>query len=181
MSIMPNNPANTHVFDGGYGDCSAKAAPVISSHFNVAVAGCEEPRFLIYCDGDFCRAHPNPGEPGRPWIVRRRRISIVIFLNDNTHSRSRDGQDSASSEGRALRFSFFHERPGQTVEQPAWDVIPGRGLLVAFPSATWHEVTPVTAGERFNIASCLLASWVIRHVPRPATFMITPRNFLLGK
>jgi hypothetical protein len=42
-------------------------APVITPHFNVAVAGCEEPQFLIYCEGDFCHAHPdNPGDPGRP-------------------------------------------------------------------------------------------------------------------
>jgi len=27
------------------------------------------------------------------------------------------------------------------------------GTLVAFPSETTHEVTPVTSGERFSIAS----------------------------
>lgn len=103
----------------------------IEKHFDVVLNECEDPQFLRYREGDFFVAH----QDGNTGLLRleteKRLISTVIFLN-------RDYS------GGSLVFSNLRER----FEMPA-----GQGMLVAFRSETTHEVTPVTHGERYSIAS----------------------------
>jgi predicted 2-oxoglutarate/Fe(II)-dependent dioxygenase YbiX len=103
----------------------------IEKHFDVVLKECEEPQFLRYREGDFFVAH----QDGNTGLLRleteQRLISTVIFL-------SRDYS------GGSLVFSNLRERYRVPAEP---------GMLVAFRSETTHEVTPVTHGERYSIAS----------------------------
>lgn len=111
----------------------------VEKHFAVALRECEEPQFLRYREGDFFVAHQD-GNTGMLNIdAEQRLISTVIFLSRETE----EPEDGAYC-GGSLVFSDlrgkFHFRA-----EP--------GTLVAFRSETTHEVTPVTHGERYSIAS----------------------------
>ena len=111
--------------------------PAVENHFNVSLNECENPQFLRYREGDFFVAH----QDGNTGLLRldteSRLISTVIFL-------SRESESSGPEVycGGSLVFTNlgFH--------MPAEP-----GMLIAFRSETTHEVTPVTHGERFSIAS----------------------------
>jgi SM-20-related protein len=103
----------------------------VEEHFSLTLDECEDPQFLRYREGDFFVAH----QDGNTGLLRldteRRRISTVIFLN-------------REYSGGALVFTNL----SSNYQMPAEP-----GTLVAFRSETTHEVTPVTHGERFSIAS----------------------------
>ncbi|HEU4835516.1 MAG TPA: 2OG-Fe(II) oxygenase [Pyrinomonadaceae bacterium] len=111
----------------------------IEKHFDVTVNECEEPQFLRYRVGDFFVAH----QDGNTGLMRldseRRRISTVIFL-----SRESESPEPDAFCGGSLVFSNLRNSFRMAAE---------RGTLVAFRSETTHEVTPVTHGERYSIAS----------------------------
>jgi len=109
----------------------------IAAHFGVTVDECEEPQFLRYEEGDFFVAHQDGNTPLIRDFTLHRKVSVVIFLSD-----PRD------YDGGAL---VFHGRyPDSDLRQT---VAPEPGTLVAFRAETTHEVTPLTRGERFTIAS----------------------------
>lgn len=109
----------------------------IAAHFGATVDECEEPQFLRYEEGDFFVAHQDGNTPLIRDFTLHRRISVVIFLSD-----PRD------YDGGAL---LFHGRyPEHELRQ---SVAAEPGTLVAFRAETTHEVTPLTRGERFTIAS----------------------------
>ena len=111
----------------------------VEKHFAVALNECEEPQFLRYREGDFFVAH----QDGNTGLLRldteRRLISTVIFL-----SRESAAPEPDAFCGGSLVFSDLHN----SFHMPAES-----GTLVAFRSETTHEVTPVTQGERYSIAS----------------------------
>ena len=111
------------------------AQPRLASHFDVPLDHFEEPQFLRYLPGDFFVAHQDGNTPSIYDDTRHRRISVVLFVN-------------AGYSGGALTL---HGR------YPNWEersVVPANpGSLIAFRSETTHEVTPVTAGERYTIVS----------------------------
>ena len=111
----------------------------VAEHFNVSLSECELPQFLRYREGDFFVAHQDGNTGLLQLDSERRLISTVIFLNEQSEL---PGPDLYC--GGSLVFtnlSSRHEMPAE------------RGMLVAFRSETTHEVTPVTHGERFSIAS----------------------------
>jgi SM-20-related protein len=71
--------------------------------------------------------------------TERRLISTVIFL-----SRESETAEPDTYCGGALVFSDLRNRFHMRAEP---------GTLVAFRAETTHEVTPVTHGERYSIAS----------------------------
>jgi SM-20-related protein len=111
----------------------------VEKHFAVTLSECEEPQFLRYREGDFFVAH----QDGNTGLLRldseRRLISTVIFL-----SRESEVPGPNSYCGGALVFTDLRNRFHMRAEP---------GTLVAFRSETTHEVTPVTHGERYSIAS----------------------------
>jgi SM-20-related protein len=111
----------------------------VEKHFGVSLKECEDPQFLRYREGDFFVAH----QDGNTGLLRleteQRLISTVIFL-----SRESDSPEVGDFCGGSLVFSSLRERFHMPAEP---------GTLVAFRSETTHEVTPVTHGERFSIAS----------------------------
>ena len=111
----------------------------VEKHFAVTLNECEDPQFLRYRTGDFFVAH----QDGNTGLMRidseRRRISTVIVL-----SRELLSPEPNAFCGGSLVFSDLRNR----FHMPAQP-----GTLVAFRSETTHEVTPVTHGERYSIAS----------------------------
>lgn len=111
----------------------------IEKHFAVTLSECEEPQFLRYREGDFFVAH----QDGNTGLLRldseRRLISTVIFL-----SRESEAPEPNTYCGGSLVFTDLRNRFHMRAEP---------GTLVAFRSETTHEVTPVTHGERYSIAS----------------------------
>jgi SM-20-related protein len=115
----------------------------MESHFGLPLETCEEPQFLRYDVGDFFVPHQDGNTPAVFDDSRHRRISVVVFL-------STPSPDPAPGTygGGELVFHGPYNRP-----TPPLAVAPEPGTLVAFRSETTHEVTPVTHGERFTIAT----------------------------
>ena len=111
----------------------------VEKHFDVTLNECEEPQFLRYSVGDFFVAHQD-GNTGLMLLdSEKRRISTVMFLSRESESPELDAYC-----GGSLVFSDLRHRYHMPAEP---------GTLVAFRSETTHEVTPVTYGERYSIAS----------------------------
>ena len=117
----------------------------VGGHFGVSLGDCEEPQFLRYRVGDFFVAHQD-GNTGLLRLDREqsRRISVVVFLNQQSDSPEADAYC-----GGSLVFSDWRGGEGRA-EYPLRGEA---GTLVAFRSETTHEVIPVTHGERYSIAS----------------------------
>jgi predicted 2-oxoglutarate/Fe(II)-dependent dioxygenase YbiX len=97
----------------------------VAAFFGIALTAREGAGFVRYGAGGFYRSHRDRGSLEAWPAAARRRVSIVVFLND-------------SFDGGVLRL----------LDPPAQDVVPRPGCLVAFPSDALHEVTPVSAGTR---------------------------------
>ena len=114
----------------------------LEKHFGIELTDCEEPQFLYYRVGDFFVAH----QDGNTGLInlesdRTRRVSVTIFLNNQT-----TGERTGGYSGGSLVFSNWRTN--------AREEVPGEaGMLVAFRSETTHEVTPVTDGKRYAIVS----------------------------
>jgi SM-20-related protein len=134
-------------------------APGIASCFGEELAEYETPHFIVYEPGDFYRPHRDIyRDVDVPEPIRRRRIAVVVFLNDRQGS----GEDGAADPaavgerflGGALRLCS-HELDAFEPDV-AWEVPAQRGLLVAFRADTWHEVTAVSHGRRYTVVALLL-------------------------
>ena len=119
--------------------------PLFRERFGAEVADCQELEYLIYKPGDFFEPHRDSSErAGAPDFIRTRRVSAVIFLSDEE-----GGGSAGDYAGGSLAFYGLLKDP-----RCARIGIPlkGRaGLLVAFRSDVFHQVTPVTRGERLTI------------------------------
>ena len=111
----------------------------VEQHFSAVLRECEEPQFLRYREGDFFVAHQDGNTGMLRLDTEQRLISTVIFLSRE----SVQPEDGAYS-GGSLVFSNLDGKFHFPAEP---------GTLVAFRSETTHEVTPVTHGERYSIAS----------------------------
>jgi SM-20-related protein len=117
--------------------------PELERHFNLALSTQESLDFLRYGVGDFFEQHPDNAQktPSFPYVLARR-ISVVIFLND-----------AEAYAGGTLTLYGLLDQPGW--KNRGFGVAGEAGLLVAFPASLWHEVTPVTRGERYSIVTWL--------------------------
>ena len=128
-------------------DCLGELKQPLERHFDLALAGCESPQFLLYRPGDFFGAHVDASDrEEKPQFVRDRKISVVVFLN------------SASPEPRPGTFDGGALTLYGLMPDPAWQkygfsLKAQTGLLVAFRSSLWHAVEPVSRGERFTMVS----------------------------
>jgi SM-20-related protein len=121
--------------------------PALEKHFNLTLLDCQSPDFLLYKEGDFFQPHRDINDhPESPQTLKERRVSVVIFLNDQTE----EPRPDAYSGGSLVFYGL--------IEDPRWKeygfpMVGERGLLVAFPSDAFHRVSTVTQGERFTIVS----------------------------
>jgi len=110
----------------------SRQKPALENHFGTRLTDCERPQFLRYEKGDFFVRHQDGNTHQLDFDhLRVRRISIVVFLNDSFTGGSLTFYDPTTT------FPLM----GET------------GLLVAFRADTFHEVLPVTSGERFTVIS----------------------------
>ncbi len=115
----------------------------IEAHFGVTVTECEEPQFLRYETGDYFVPHQDGNTPMVWDDSRFRRISAVIFLTP------RSGEPAPGTYGGGELV--FHAPYGVSPARVAATANPGS--LVTFRAETTHEVTPVTHGVRYTIAT----------------------------
>jgi SM-20-related protein len=115
----------------------------LEQHFRVSLVDCERPQFLRYEQGDFFVRHQDGNTHQLDFDhLRVRRISIVVFLNDF----SLEPQPECFSGG----VLHFYDENGAA---ESFGLQGETGMLVAFTADTFHEVLPVTSGERFTIIS----------------------------
>lgn len=116
----------------------------LEAHFGRSLTDCERPQFLRYKPGDFFVRHQDGNTEQLDFDhLRIRRISLIAFLNDH----AAEPKESCFSGGA---LAFYDQK------DPAAECFPllgQTGLLVAFAADTYHEVLPVTYGDRFTIIS----------------------------
>ena len=121
--------------------------PQLESHFGVALSRWQPPQFLVYRRGDFFRPHPDISEdPDAPQFAKERRVSIVIFLNDE----SPKPKPECYCGGSLTFYGLFDDPRAKGLGLP---LVGQAGLLIAFRPEILHEVTEVTDGERYTIVS----------------------------
>jgi predicted 2-oxoglutarate/Fe(II)-dependent dioxygenase YbiX len=109
----------------------------ISAFYGCPLSSREGAGFLRYGAGSFYGPHVDRANvPSWP-AAAGREITIVLFLNS-----SRDVDPAGEFTGGRLRI--FPDG----LDAHAIDVVPTRGMLVAFPASMPHEVTPVERGTR---------------------------------
>lgn len=116
----------------------------LEAHFGFLLTDCERPQFLRYQPGDFFVRHQDGNTETLEFDhLRIRKISLIVFLNDH----AAEPKENCYSGGA---LSFYDNK------EPAADSFPlmgETGLLVAFRADTYHEVLPVTSGDRLTIIS----------------------------
>ena len=128
-------------------DCLMALKPKMEEHFKIPLSDCESPQFLVYKEGDYFLPHRDrKDEPSMPEYVKKRQVSIVIFLNGESKEPAPD-----SYAGGALTFYGL-------IDDPKWkkygfQLNGETGLMIAFRSDLLHEVTSVTRGTRYAIVS----------------------------
>ena len=118
----------------------------LEQRFHVSLGDTDAVRCLVYGPGDFFALHADtvPVEAGEYRHIGMRRVSIVVFLNDPTHP-------IEPYAGGELTFYGLLPVPGS--RGFGFPVEAETGLLVAFPSATLHEVSAVTRGKRYALVT----------------------------
>jgi SM-20-related protein len=125
----------------------AALRPSLEQHFDIPLTEYEPPYFAVYTAGDYFKPHADTGRTaGAPERIRERKVTAVIFLNDQA-----DAPDPECYGGGALTFYGLFK-------DPSWDpmglpLVGESGLLVAFRADAIHEVTTITHGERYTVVS----------------------------
>ena len=125
-----------------------EAVPALEQRFGCEVTHISGVTALIYDEGDHFAAHSDGGgDDDAPPEIRRRRVSLVLALNDGTSDFS----------GGELEF-FAGEVPEvATRNGPIVALRSEPGLLIAFASSMIHRVAPVVSGRRYSLAVWALA------------------------
>ena len=126
--------------------------PELQSHFGMPLEWCEPPMYLAYRTGDFFKPHTD--NSSHPAVAQdhigRRRVSAVLFLNRHAS----EPRENCFGGGR---LNFYGLLDGKEWKSLSFALDPEPGLLVAYRSNIVHEVTPVTFGERYTIATAFHA------------------------
>jgi predicted 2-oxoglutarate/Fe(II)-dependent dioxygenase YbiX len=119
--------------------------PSLEAHFGVKLTKCERPAFLYYTVGGLYMAHTDSSdEPGCPEGVRNRQVTAILFLNEQANSDHAEGYHGGS-------LVIYTPDYGVDSDDPGVRILGKAGSLVAFRSNLFHEIQPITAGERFSI------------------------------
>ena len=138
-SLHPSAETITHIHNLLLAQKSA-----LEAHFAHSLTDCERPQFLRYQPGDFFVRHQDGNtEQSEFDHLRIRRISLIVFLNDY----AAEPKENCYSGGE---LAFYEKRDAAAESFPLMGEM---GLLAAFRADTYHEVLPVTSGDRFTIIS----------------------------
>jgi predicted 2-oxoglutarate/Fe(II)-dependent dioxygenase YbiX len=129
-----------------------EVVPGLERRFGCEVSHVSGVTALVYDAGDHFAAHSDGGgDDEAPVEVRRRRVSLVVALNDGAG-------DAAAFSGGALEFYAGSAPDSAAGTEPVMTVRSSAGLLVAFAASTIHRVAPVLAGRRYSLALWALAA-----------------------
>jgi SM-20-related protein len=121
--------------------------PDLARHFHVELSGVQPVKFVRYDAGDFYGLHVDAGsDPAAPAIIRERKVSVVIFLNA-------EAEEPGEGDYGGGHLTFYGLLPGHGWQNIGHPLTAEEGLLIAFRPDTPHEVTPVTWGSRYTIAT----------------------------
>jgi predicted 2-oxoglutarate/Fe(II)-dependent dioxygenase YbiX len=123
--------------------------PDLDAFFEVRLARCAGTQLLAYQPGDFFRAHqdaPDSADQPCPPEIRRRKVSAILFLNQQAKKAKADEYS-----GGFLNFNGLLDDKG--AQGAGIAVVPEPGLLVAFCSTVWHHVDEVSAGTRYTLVT----------------------------
>ena len=138
-SLHPSEDTIVHVQNLLF---ARKAA--LEAHFGRSLTDCDRPQFLRYKPGDFFVRHQDGNTEQLDFDhLRVRRISLIAFLNGH----SAEPKENCYSGGE---LAFYNQKD---LAAAAFPLLGQTGLLVAFSADTYHEVLPVTSGDRFTIIS----------------------------
>jgi SM-20-related protein len=125
----------------------ARMKPDLERFFGLSLVDPAPSDLVLYPTGGFFQPHRDRSIGGSENEPARRRITVVVMLNEQTPEPRAD-----QYAGGDLRlFGLIDEGPWREV---GFAVEPAVGQLVAFRAETLHDVTPVTAGNR-----CVLVTW----------------------
>lgn len=120
---------------------------ILGARFKKTLTRLQNSQFMAYAPGDFYVFHRDTeGKKGEPDDILARKLSWVVFLNDEAESAS-----EGAYEGGALQFYAHDIVPDPAFAETAVSVHGRAGLFVAFDPRVLHRVQPVIAGERFTI------------------------------
>jgi predicted 2-oxoglutarate/Fe(II)-dependent dioxygenase YbiX len=112
----------------------------LASFFRWQLDAREGVNLLRYEPGGFYKPHFDRADmPAWPPAARRL-VTVVLFLES-----SREADPAGGFSGGLLRL--FPEGDGSL----PIEIVPRRGVLVAFPAVTVHEVSPVVDGHRDTV------------------------------
>jgi SM-20-related protein len=132
----------------------AAIKPKIEAHFGVALDECESSQFLAYKEGDFFKPHTDSSTSTTSHnYIQQRRVSVVIFLNGESAS----ANQNSYSGGSLILYGLLDNASWKDY---GFNIKGEPGLLIAFASDVYHEVTPVTKGMRFT-----MVTWFPSSVP----------------
>ena len=115
----------------------------ISAFFGQPLETREGVSLLRYEPGGFYKPHVDRADlPAWPPAARRA-FTVILFLDS-----SRDGDAEGSFSGGVLRLY-------PDGDDTPLDIVPRRGMLVAFPADTVHEVSLVIDGHRDTVVDWL--------------------------
>jgi PKHD-type hydroxylase/SM-20-related protein len=121
--------------------------PDLEKHFRVTLEDCRSPLLLSYGVGEFFGRHGDTtDDPNLPEIIKRRKVSLVIMLNE-----AKEQDEPNTYSGGAL--TFYELLPDPRLKSRGFPLQAEEGLLIAFPSRTIHEVQPVLRGQRYSIVT----------------------------
>jgi predicted 2-oxoglutarate/Fe(II)-dependent dioxygenase YbiX len=110
----------------------------IGAYFELLLNGREGVNLLRYEAGGFYKPHIDRAHLAAWPPAAHRVLTVVLFLES-----SRDADPAGRFSGGVLRL--FPDKGGPI------EVVPRRGMLVAFPADTRHEVSPVVGGHRDTV------------------------------
>lgn len=109
----------------------------VARHFGVNLTSREGAGFVRYLEGGFYRPHVDRVDSPAWPDAARRQVAAIVFL----------GSSAAVDEGGCFEGGTLLLYPGGPESTPI-EVVPRRGMLVAFPATLLHEVTVVERGVR---------------------------------
>jgi predicted 2-oxoglutarate/Fe(II)-dependent dioxygenase YbiX len=119
----------------------------LERHFGVPLQGWQEPQFLRYASGGFFRLHADTNDlDGSPEFLRQRKVSAIIFLGHPS-----DEGGTVVDRGGDLVFRGLIDDP--RIRNRGFSFSHDEGTFLAFPSTVSHEVTTVTSGQRYTVAT----------------------------
>jgi SM-20-related protein len=135
------------VMRGAVADRLLSIVPRLEEHFDLKIAGFEEPQLLRYAAGDYFHGHMDSA-PASNWdtTYEKRRVSLVVFLNGQSEEPLADCYC-----GGSLVFAGLIDDP--RVRFQGFPLVGEPGLLIAFRSDLFHEVKQVTFGHRYTIVT----------------------------